>query len=154
MINCLSFSPPFPFILASQLSRFKFPRFPSILHPLITIFFLNFRLPLISCWPPFRILLLMPIPCFVNYFLSLLFFPSASPLPSSSLIWLSSPPPSSLFAPAPLLNSPQVQSTSWMPHQQYVMQPTVCFSLLILWHVIYVLICFFSFSSAFHHLFL
>lgn len=71
MINCLSFS-PLSFHSVSQLSRFKFPLF---LNSTSTNNNLLFELPspLISSWPPFRILLLMPMPCFVNYFISLLF---------------------------------------------------------------------------------
>lgn len=71
MINCLSFS-PLSFHSVSQLSRFKFPLF---LNSTSTNNNLLFELPspLISSWPPFRILLLMPMHCFVNYFISLLF---------------------------------------------------------------------------------
>lgn len=140
MINCLSFS-PLSFHSVSQLSRFKFPLF---LNSTSTNNNLLFELPspLISSWPPFRILLLMPMPCFVNYFISLLFplHPSAFCLLrhlrfDCRHLYLHLSPRLSLP-----LNSPQVQSTSWMPHQQYVMQPTVCCeqasSLFILFHVI------------------
>lgn len=45
---------------------------------------------------------------------------------------------SSLFLSLLPFYCPQVQSTSWMPHQQYVMQPTVCSStsFIIIFHVL------------------
>ena len=55
---------------------------------------------------------------------SSLLFSSLSSLLFSSLLSLLF---SSLLFSSSLLFCPQVQSTSWMPHQQYVMQPTVSF---------------------------
>lgn len=84
--------------------------------------------PLISSGPPFCILLLVPIPSFFNYFTFPTFF-LLFLFPSSCLITSSPPLPllHLLLSSLLQLSSPQVQSTSWMPHQQYVMQPTVSF---------------------------
>lgn len=107
--------------------------------------------PIISSWPPLCILLLVPIPSSLNCFI---FLGPSFLLPSPSFLFLL-PASSPIFYCRHLCpcfisslpsdpSSPQVQSTSWMPHQQYVMQPTVClyepgspFDFFCVWNVIF-----------------
>ena len=107
--------------------------------------------PLISSWPPLCIPLLVPIPppLITLFFSALPFFFFPLHLPSFCFLhhlrfffhcrqlcpcFISSLPSDP--------SSPQVQSTSWMPHQQYVMQPTVClWTRLSFWFCVCVCVC-------------
>lgn len=147
MINCLPFL-PLSFHSVFQLSPFISP-FSSILYPLITISFLNFLfLSSLSNRPP-KPPYSCPTSSFFNDLISLSFMH-----PTSCLFYFL---PLSFISDIPVIistfcimspsSSLQVQSTSWMPHQQYVMQPTVCssthfytaFSLCSTCHIIYLM---------------
>lgn len=123
--------------------------------------------PLISSWPPLCILLLVPIPSSLNCFI---FLGPSFLLPSPSFLFLL-PASSPIFYCRHLCpcfisslpsdpSSPQVQSTSWMPHQQYVMQPTVClwtrlsfwFFLCVECHLFLPVESFSLFSDTFHYI--